>query len=49
VPERKKDNTGRALAAALAKIRLTDEEFAEWRHDLKKAREILLQPVDKWR
>jgi antitoxin (DNA-binding transcriptional repressor) of toxin-antitoxin stability system len=48
VPEHKKDNTGRAIAEALAKVRLSDEEFAEWRRDLKAAREVLLPPIDKW-
>jgi antitoxin (DNA-binding transcriptional repressor) of toxin-antitoxin stability system len=48
VPEHKKDNTGRAIAEALAKVRLSDEEFSEWRRDLKTARKILLPPVDKW-
>jgi len=48
VPDRQKKNTGRAIAEALAKVRLTDEEFADWRHDLKTAREMLIPPVDKW-
>ena len=48
VPDTKKNNTGRAIAEALAKARLTDEDFAEWRRDLKTAREMLLPPVDKW-
>jgi antitoxin (DNA-binding transcriptional repressor) of toxin-antitoxin stability system len=48
VPEHKKDNTGLAIAKALAKVRLSDEEFAEWRRDLKAAREVLLPPIDKW-
>lgn len=48
VPEARKPRTGREIAAALAKARLTDEEFAEWRSDLKAARKILLPPVDKW-
>jgi prevent-host-death family protein len=48
VPDRQKKNTGRAIAEALAKVRLTDEEFADWRHDLKAAREMLIPPVDKW-
>jgi antitoxin (DNA-binding transcriptional repressor) of toxin-antitoxin stability system len=47
-PEAGKVSTGRSIAEALAKVQLTDEEFAEWRHDLKKARKILLPPVDKW-
>jgi antitoxin (DNA-binding transcriptional repressor) of toxin-antitoxin stability system len=48
VPEREKESTGRSIAAALAKVRLTDAEFAAWRHDLAEARKILLPPVDKW-
>lgn len=48
VPDTQKNNTGRAIAEALAKAHLTDEDFAEWRRDLKKAREMLLPPVDKW-
>ncbi len=48
VPDHKKDNTGRAIAQALTKVRLPDEEFAEWRRDLKAGREMLLPPVDKW-
>jgi prevent-host-death family protein len=46
-PERKSGN-GRAILAALAKVRLTDEESAAWRKDLKKARKMLLPPEDKW-
>ena len=49
VPEERKSCTALELAAALAKVRLSDEEFAAWRRDLKAAREILLPPVDKWR
>jgi prevent-host-death family protein len=48
VPEVQKPRTGREIAAALAKARLTDEEFAQWRKDLKAARAILLPPTDKW-
>ena len=48
VPEKRKPWTGPEIAAALAKARLTDDEFAEWRRDLKAAREILVPPVDKW-
>jgi prevent-host-death family protein len=46
----KKDNTGRAIAKALAesKVRLSPGESAAWLHDLKAAREMLLPPVDKW-
>jgi prevent-host-death family protein len=49
VPEQTKDNTGRSIAAALSKVRLTDEESAAWRKDLKKARKMLLPVEDKWR
>jgi prevent-host-death family protein len=45
---KEKDSTGRAIAEALAKVRLTDEEFADWRRDLEEARKILIPPVDKW-
>jgi antitoxin (DNA-binding transcriptional repressor) of toxin-antitoxin stability system len=48
VPEEEKQSTGRSIAAALARVRLTDEEFAAWCRDLEKARKILLPPVDKW-
>jgi antitoxin (DNA-binding transcriptional repressor) of toxin-antitoxin stability system len=48
VPEERKSCTALELATALAKVRLTDDEFASWRSDLKAARKILLPPVDKW-
>ena len=48
VPEERKPSTGRELAAALAKVKLSDEEFAAWRRDLEEARKILIPPVDKW-
>jgi antitoxin (DNA-binding transcriptional repressor) of toxin-antitoxin stability system len=48
VPEAKKPRTGREVAAALAKVRLSDEEFATWRRDLEAARKTLIAPVDKW-
>ena len=48
VPDHNKNNTGRAIAEALESVSLTDEEFADWRRDLKAARKILLPPVDKW-
>jgi prevent-host-death family protein len=48
VPESEKPSTGRSIADALAKVKLTDEEFAAWRRDLRKARKVLLPPVDKW-
>ena len=49
VPEERKSCTGLELAASLAKVRLSPEEFAAWRRDLRKARKILIPPVDKWK
>jgi antitoxin (DNA-binding transcriptional repressor) of toxin-antitoxin stability system len=48
VPEERKTGNGRELAAALAKVKLSDEEFAAWRRDLEDARKTLIAPVDKW-
>jgi prevent-host-death family protein len=48
VPETPKARTGREVAAALAKVRLSDEEFSAWRRDLEAARKMLTPPVDKW-
>lgn len=48
VPEERKRSSGRELAAALARVKLSDEEFAAWRSDLEAARKILIRPVDKW-
>jgi prevent-host-death family protein len=48
VPEERKPGTTRDLAKALEDVKLTDEEFADWRRDLENARKILLPPVDKW-
>jgi prevent-host-death family protein len=48
VPETEKKCTGRELAAALSKIELTAGEFAAWNRDLRKARQTLKPPEDKW-
>jgi len=48
-PSNERACSGRDLAAALAKTRLTDEESKAWRRDLRSARKILKAPVDKWR
>jgi prevent-host-death family protein len=48
VPEEKKPSTGRAIAAALAKVRLTPEESAAWLDDLAEARKHLIPQNDKW-
>lgn len=48
VPEVKKPSTGRSIAEALAKVRLTAEESAAWRDDLEEARRNLIPQKDKW-
>ena len=48
-PSNEKVCTGRDLAAALAKTKLTDEESKAWRRDLQGGRKILKVPVDRWR
>jgi antitoxin (DNA-binding transcriptional repressor) of toxin-antitoxin stability system len=48
VPEDKKPSTGREIAAALAKVRLTSEESAAWYDDLEEARKGLIPQKDKW-
>jgi len=48
-PEEEKVCRGREAAEALAKVRLTPEEAAAWRRDLKAARKFLKPPIDKWR
>jgi antitoxin (DNA-binding transcriptional repressor) of toxin-antitoxin stability system len=48
VPEEKKPSTGREIAAALAKVRLTPEESAAWLDDLAEARKNLIPQKDKW-
>ena len=49
VPDKEKVCTGRDLAEALAKAKLTEEEAQAWRRDLKNARKTLKTPLDKWR
>ncbi len=49
IPAERKGCTGPELAAALEKVRLSDEELASWREDLKAARAMLLPPTDKWK
>jgi antitoxin (DNA-binding transcriptional repressor) of toxin-antitoxin stability system len=49
VPDTEKVCTGRDLADALAKTKLSEEEAKAWRRDLKNARKTLKTPVDKWR
>jgi hypothetical protein len=40
--------TGRDLAEALAKVKLTEAEAAAWRRDLKAGRKSLKAPINKW-
>ena len=46
VPEQEKESTGRSISEALQKVRLSDEEFAAWRRDLKDPRKILLPSAE---
>ena len=48
VPEEEKPSTGRDLADALRKVKLSPANAKAWRRDLKKGRKILTPPVDKW-
>jgi antitoxin (DNA-binding transcriptional repressor) of toxin-antitoxin stability system len=48
VPDNAKRCTGRQLAEALSRVRLSGEELESWRRDLKAARKSLKPPVDKW-
>jgi prevent-host-death family protein len=48
IPEEKKPSTGREIAAALAKVRLTPKESAAWLGDLAEARKNLITQKDKW-
>ena len=47
-PEIGKACTGTDLAAALAKVSLSEQEAKAWRSDLQKARRNLKPPSDKW-
>jgi antitoxin (DNA-binding transcriptional repressor) of toxin-antitoxin stability system len=46
--ERKKPSSGREIAAALAKVRLSPQESAAWRDDLAAARNNRIPQKDKW-
>jgi antitoxin (DNA-binding transcriptional repressor) of toxin-antitoxin stability system len=47
---KEKDHTGRAIAEALAKskVSLTPEESEAWLRDLEEARKNLIPAIDKW-
>ena len=49
VPDNEKACSGRALAEALAKNELPEEEAAAWHRDLKSARKTLKAPGNRWR
>jgi len=49
VPEERKGDSVRKLAAALRKFDLLPEEAKAWRRDLRTAHRILKPAVDKWR
>jgi antitoxin (DNA-binding transcriptional repressor) of toxin-antitoxin stability system len=48
-PSSEKVCLGRDLAAALAKVRLTDRDSRSWRRDLHASRETLKHPDNKWK
>jgi antitoxin (DNA-binding transcriptional repressor) of toxin-antitoxin stability system len=48
-PANEKVCTGKDLAEALAKARLSEKEARAWRRDMRDARRRLKPPVDKWR
>jgi antitoxin (DNA-binding transcriptional repressor) of toxin-antitoxin stability system len=48
VPEDEKESTGRSIAAALATVRLTQEESSAWLRDLEDGRRSLIPQKDKW-
>jgi prevent-host-death family protein len=48
VPPATKSCTGKELAAALSKVKLTEKEAAAWRRDLKEARKNLIPQKNKW-
>jgi antitoxin (DNA-binding transcriptional repressor) of toxin-antitoxin stability system len=48
-PDNEKRCTGRELADALAKVRLSSEEARAWHRDLRTSRKTFKLPADKWR
>jgi prevent-host-death family protein len=49
VPAAKPVCRGSDLAAALARVKLTDAEARAWQRDLNAARKKLKPPVDRWK
>jgi antitoxin (DNA-binding transcriptional repressor) of toxin-antitoxin stability system len=48
IPDNEKVCTGKDLAEALAKAKLTADEAVDWHRDLKTARKSLKPPINKW-
>jgi antitoxin (DNA-binding transcriptional repressor) of toxin-antitoxin stability system len=48
IPDNEKVCTGKDLAEALAKAKLTANEAADWHRDVKAARKSLKPPINKW-
>jgi antitoxin (DNA-binding transcriptional repressor) of toxin-antitoxin stability system len=48
-PEKEKACTGRDLAKAIEKSRLSVSQAKAWNRDLRKARKLVKPPTDKWR
>jgi antitoxin (DNA-binding transcriptional repressor) of toxin-antitoxin stability system len=49
VPDGEKVCTGRELADALGKSKLPEDEAKAWRRDMRKARNALKAPTNRWR
>lgn len=49
VPTDARSCTGRDLAKALGRVKLSPDNARAWRDDLRKARKILKPPVNRWR
>lgn len=49
IPDQEKPPTGRELAAAMSKVKLSPANAKAWQRDLKRARKMLTSPVNKWR
>jgi hypothetical protein len=47
-PDDERRCTGRELASALARVRLSSEEARAWHRDLRSARKTVKTPTDRW-
>jgi antitoxin (DNA-binding transcriptional repressor) of toxin-antitoxin stability system len=48
-PDTEKRCTGRDLAGALSKVKLSGEDSRAWHKELRAARKTVKSPADKWR